>query len=437
VAAPRNVVLGLYVLLLLIVFERLARVARLYAAQFFATDRQRARQKLIRFQEQMRNFIDQETLVQRTVEVVGETLEARSAILFLCPLGPTGPWLSSTYHPSPPYLTQRMVKSIWPHMEAEGRIWARNPELSESILPFELSRLLLDRGAALAVPVMGQAKPIGLLVLGQKKTRRAVYNLEDLDLLRSVSGQLALAIERLILVEREKMLARQHAEAQLVALRAQINPHFLFNALNTIIALIEERPEDAETTVEHLAAIFRHILQTGGLAFVPLEDELTLVNHYLGIEQARFGAKLAVKQHLDPTVRLHPVPAFAIQTLVENAVKHGLEPQRGGGVLEIDCRAVDTGGAEVVVRDTGVGIPSLLHDGHGPDAAPSLYGIGLNNVASRLEQLYGRAGLLRIESNAGTGTAAYIHLPQAPEHGLLTLGRVDQSTTGEFYSTDA
>jgi sensor histidine kinase YesM len=78
-----------------------------------------------------------------------------------------------------------------------------------------------------------------------------------------------------------------------------------------------------------------------------------------------------------------------------------------------------------------------LHDGHGPDAAPSFYGIGLNNVASRLEQLYGRAGLLRIESNAGTGTAAYIHLPQAPEQGLLTLGRVDQSTTGEFYRTDA
>ncbi len=414
IEAPRNVVAGLYMILLLVIFDRLARPLRAYLRAVFLTDRQRARRVVSRFQEQMRTILDHETLVRRTVEVVGAAYEARSAVLFLRPSGPEGPWLSSTYHPEPPYLTERLFRRLWPHFEREGRIWARNPELNESRLPPEEARLLAERGAALAVPIQGDGAPMGLLVLGLKKQRRAVYNLEDLEQLRSLSGQLALAVERLTLVEREKVLARQRAEAQLVALRAQINPHFLFNALNTIIALIEERPEQAEAVVEHLAAIFRHTLQTGGHPFVTLDEELTLVAHYLAIEQARFGEKLRLEWDIDAAVRSVPVPAFAVQTLVENAVKHGLEKQRGGGCLRLAARPGPDGLTEIVVADTGAGIPELFDQPVDIPLPETLFGLGLTNVSARLEQLYQRRDLLRIASRPGRGTTVRLLLPPAP-----------------------
>ncbi|GIV60359.1 MAG: hypothetical protein KatS3mg043_1448 [Rhodothermaceae bacterium] len=411
VQAPRYVVAGLYLILLLVVFERLARLIRTYARHVFATDRQRAHRQVSRFQEQMRSILNLDTLVRQAVEVVGRAYDARSAILFIRPPGTTGPWVSSAYHPEPPYLTERLFHRIWPHFEREGRIWARNPELNESTLPPEPARLLVERGAALVVPIQGDGAPMGLLILGTKKKRRAVYNLEDLEQLRSLGGQLALAVERLNLVEREKTLARQRAEAQLVALRAQINPHFLFNALNTIVSLIEERPEEAEAVVENLAAIFRHILQTSGHPFIPLEAELDLVGHYLAIEKARFGDKLRIETEVEAETLATPVPAFAVQTLVENAVKHGLEKQREGGRLRITARRLDDGHTEIVVADTGVGIPALFDTGRGALSPDGIYGLGLTNVAQRLEQLYQRSDLLQIESRPGEGTTACLLIP--------------------------
>jgi signal transduction histidine kinase len=411
--SSRYILEGLYVVVLLILFERLARRLRVYASTFFTTDRQRARQRLRRFQEQMRSILRHEALAQQTIQAVGEALGARSAILFLRPASSVGPWLTSSYHPEPPYLTEQVFQLIWPFMQHEGRIWSRNPELNESALPADLSRLLHERGVGLAVPVLGDSAPMGLLVLGLKKKRTAVYTLEDLELLRTLSSQLALAVERLDLVEREKMLARQRAEAQLVALRAQINPHFLFNALNTIMALIGERPAEAEAAVEHLSAIFRHVLQTGGEAFVPLEDELRLVTHYLHIEQVRFGPRLQTHLEVDPAVRHHPVPAFALQTLVENAVKHGLEKQREGGTLTIVCRPeAMTGMVEVCVSDTGMGIPALF-DQETP-SEHAFFGIGLRNVSDRMQQLYGRDDLLHLVSQPGAGTTARLLLPPVP-----------------------
>ena len=210
-----------------------------------------------------------------------------------------------------------------------------------------------------------------------------------------------------MLVEREKNLIRVSAEAELKALRAQINPHFLFNALNTIISLIEERPEEAEETVQHLAAIFRHILQTSSRTFVTLEAELQLVDHYLAIEKARFGDRLTVERHLDAAIRSHPVPAFVIQTLVENAVKHGLEKQRGAGVLKIIGRMTPAGVPEICIWDSGAGIPALFEN---PEDT-SFYGLGLKNVASRLEKLYGRTDLLTIQSTPENGTEVKLLLP--------------------------
>ena len=409
-SAPRNIVAGLYLLALLIVFERLARHLRVYVASFFVTDGRRKQQQLLRLQDRMRTMLTHQTLAQQTVHVVGEAFGARSAVLFLR-APDADAWISGAYHPEPPYLTERLVLQLWPHIQEEGRIWARNPELNESTLPASLSDLLAERGAVLAIPIMGDAAPTGLLVLGPKKRRQALYNLADLDQLRSLSAGLALAVERLVLIEREKALVRQSAEAELVALRAQINPHFLFNALNTIIALIEERPEEAEATVEHLAAIFRHILQTSSRPFVTMEEEFALVGHYLHIEAARFGPRLEVERHLEPALRTCPVPAFAVQTLIENAVKHGLGPRRGGGTLRLRCTYNPEGFAEVTVTDTGVGIPSLF--GQGEKALPEqpFFGIGLSNVSARLQQIYGRPDLLRLRSAPGEGTTVRLCLP--------------------------
>ena len=415
-----NVVAGLYVVFLLVVFERLARRLRVYAAAFFATERQRTRQSLSHFQERMRDILDLDALTQQTVQVAGEAFRARSAVLFLRPVqkadaAPSPPhadsWISSSYHPEPPFFTKRVFHHLWPHLKQDSRIWARNAELNESDLPPEQDRLLRKYRSALAVPIQGDREPIGLLVLGPKKQRRAVYNLEDLDLLRSLSGQLALAVERLSLVEREKALARETTQAELVALRAQINPHFLFNALNTIIALIEERPQEAEATVEHLSAIFRHILQAGSQPFLPLEDEFKLVQHYLQIEQARFGSRLQVTCSLPSELETHPVPAFSVQTLVENAVKHGLAGQRQGGRVTLEARALSDSGAEVIVSDTGTGIPALFDQDEEEPPDSSFFGMGLTNVDARLRQLYGREDLIQISSSPDEGTTVRLRLP--------------------------
>jgi len=364
----------------------------------------------------MRAMLDFDTLARETMETVGEAFQIRSGRLFLRPAGLSGPWIDSAYHPEPPYLTERVMELVWPHLQREGAIWARKAELNESNLPDDLAYLLQERGVALAVPILGDSAALGLLVLGPKRQRRTVYNLEDLDMLRALSGQLALAVERLNLVERERALVRESAEAQLSALRAQINPHFLFNALNTIVSLIEEHPEEAVEAVEHLAAIFRHTLHTGGRPFVSIQDEFALVSHYLSVEQARFGPRLQIERRLDPGLRSLPVPAFAVQPLVENAVKHGLEKRRNGGTLHLLCGQTPEGLAEVVVADTGIGIPALFGQGEAAVSEADFFGIGLRNVAARLEKLYGRSDLLRMRSDPENGTTVRLLLPLTPEH---------------------
>ncbi len=412
---PHSVVAGLYVVLLMLLAERGARVLRRYAARWFTTERQRARAQLRAFSERLRLILDPHRLAQETIQTVGEALGVRSAVLFLRDPSDGAAWVRATYHPDPPYFTEADLRQVWDRLQQAGTIWARNAELDESALSPEDDRLLRRHGVALAVPVAGgETEPAGLLVLGRKARRRAVYNLEDVAILRSLGSQLALAVERLALVEREKALVRQSAEAQLAALRAQINPHFLFNTLNTIAALIEEKPREAEGTVERLARIFRYILQTGSRTFVPLADEARLVEDYLAIEQVRFGAKLRIERDWDPALMDLPVPAFAVQTLVENAVKHGIERKRGGGTLTLASRRHGDR-AEVCVTDTGLGIPALFAGGDGvadEGAEPQeFFGIGLRNVADRMARLYGRDDLLRFASAPGAGTTVRLLIP--------------------------
>lgn len=367
--------------------------------------RHRVRELERALQDKLPTLLDPDALARETVRTAGQAMESRSAVLFF---RIEGVWHSAAYHPEPPYLTSDHVAQLWPHVSGARRVWSRDREISEQALPPDAERALLDVGAAVVVPIVGETQPVGVLVLAPKRERRAVYHVDDLNVLRSLTSQFGLALERLYLIERERVLARQSAEAQLVALRAQINPHFLFNALNTIAAFVGERPDDAEHVVEHLAAIFRHTLNTASALHVPLGAEMDLVRHYLAVEKARFGDKLDVYFEIEPSLRAAPIPAFCVQTLVENAVKHGITPKRTGGRIEIVARKHEAD-ILITVFDTGVGLP------HAPESAPTaFFGIGLRNVSSRLMHLYQRTDLLAFAPSPSGGSRFTLRLPPLP-----------------------
>jgi len=188
----------------------------------------------------------------------------------------------------------------------------------------------------------------------------------------------------------------------LAALRAQVNPHFLFNSLNSIAQLISTDPDKAEACVERLAEIFRYMLRGPNAEFVPLADELKVVEAYLEIEKARFGDQIEVSEQVDDGVRNVLLPGLILQPLVENAVKHGISRKIGGGAVMIEA-ARDNGDLRLTVRDTGVGIQTRdnIFD----------KGVGLRNVRDRLVKLYGPSYAPSIETRDGVGTTVTVRIP--------------------------
>jgi signal transduction histidine kinase len=208
----------------------------------------------------------------------------------------------------------------------------------------------------------------------------------------------------LALQHRERELTELAATAQLAALRAQINPHFLFNSLNSIAQLIRVDPDKAEVCVERLADIFRYILRRAEKEFVPLGDELEMAQAYLEIERARFGERLQVETDVEPRSLHQLIPNLVLQPLVENAVKHGISRKMGAGTVRI-AAAVRNGCLDLSVGDDGLGMA-------GP-ALDRVYerGVGLRNLRDRLERLYGPAHLPEIRSSPGGGTEVRLRLP--------------------------
>src|SRR5581483_1667155 len=211
----------------------------------------------------------------------------------------------------------------------------------------------------------------------------------------------------LALQHRERELTELAATAQLAALRAQINPHFLFNSLNSIAQLIRTDPDKAETCVERLAEIFRYILRRAEKEFVPLGEELEMAKAYLEIERARFGERLRVETALDPPSLHQLIPNLILQPLVENAVKHGLSRKLGAGTVRI-AAAVQDGCLTLTVGDDGLGMA--------PPTLERVYerGVGLRNLRDRLERLYGPRHLPEIRSTPGSGTEVRLRLPVRP-----------------------
>jgi two-component system LytT family sensor kinase len=209
------------------------------------------------------------------------------------------------------------------------------------------------------------------------------------------------------LEEQERLLL----QARMAALQNQINPHFLFNTLNTISSLVRFDPDTAREMIIKLATILRRLLHSTD-SFVPLREEVEFIDNYLDIEVVRFGHdKLRVLKELDPESLEAMVPSMLLQPLVENCIKHGLSAKVEGGSITLRSRVIKSR-LIVEVEDDGIGMGAaqLLAV---PDGLGST-GIGMANVAERLKVLYGDAAKMVIDSREGIGTLIRLRLPLLP-----------------------
>lgn len=277
--------------------------------------------------------------------------------------------------------------------------------------------------ASLRIPVA--EKPDIWLAVGELAGGRRLLS-GDMDLLDMAVLDIArridtirIAVERVERAGREADALRLATEAELQALQAQLNPHFLFNALTTIGYLIQVAPERAQTTLLRLTDLLRAVLRKTAGDFVPLSDEIALVESYLAIEKERFEERLTVNISAPSSLLDWPVLPLSIQPLVENAIKHGIAPSAAGGKVTITVRAGRNSFGEeallIEVKDTGVGIDrSIL-----PRSVRE--GVGLSNIDRRLAQIYGPRAAMNIDGSLGQGTVVELIIPMpssvGPENG--------------------
>ncbi|MGE0887097.1 MAG: sensor histidine kinase [Blastocatellales bacterium] len=209
---------------------------------------------------------------------------------------------------------------------------------------------------------------------------------------------------------RESHLQHSLTQAELRALQAQINPHFLFNTLNTIADLIGSEPEKAEAMTEQLAEVFRYVLAQTDNQLISIRQEFDFLKNYLAIEQLRFGDRLQVEMKIDPAVAQVQIPSLLLQPIVENAIKHGLAPKREGGLINILAES-ENDFVRLTVEDDGNGwnhqAPSVKNNG-----------VGLNNVMERLQAMYDGRAELSIASSAGRGTRISIIIPNHEDQNI-------------------
>src|SRR5947209_540787 len=282
-----------------------------------------------------------------------------------------------------------------------SRLLARTPDHRVHIEP----RLVSSdptcplRSAVLA-PLIVQERRAGTLIAFYRAVGRPSQ--AELRVVQEAASLVSAQVELSVVAEQERRLA----QAELRALRAQISPHFIYNALAAVAGDIHARPEEARELLIDFAEFTRYLFRDGR-SYVTLGEELDHVERYLRLEQARFRNSLHVVIDVPAETRGAVVPAMSVQPLVENAVRHGVERRAGSGHVSITAR-VRGSDVELLVNDDGTGIA--------PERVAAVLagaggGIGLSNVDGRLRATYGERYALRIESQPGAGTTAVMTVP--------------------------
>jgi signal transduction histidine kinase len=374
-----------------------------------------------------------------TIVALGLVFAVLQPVMDQLPSGPVRPWLAALLvlpaAMALPWLARSLSSSLdhlWFGREftavdaVKHLLGAMQPATSEETLIVEAERRLaeifstaitiaLDDGAAPSEATSAEAAtPSGarvrFVVSGEPTARRLLS--EDLQMLRSLAGVFGFMLEttRLQQKRQEQELVAQElrlqtSRSELKALRAQINPHFLFNALNAIASLIHTNPARADEAVEQLAEVFRYTLRRSDSEWAPLDQELAFARAYLDVERARFGPRLSSVVDSDHGSPVPQVPSMLLQTLIENAVKHGVSQTRGPGRVEVMVRTTASQ-VTVEVRDNGPG-PGATHT-----LPREGEGFGLRSVRERLAGHFGtRAQLELVRDDAAGVTIARIVMP--------------------------
>ena len=270
---------------------------------------------------------------------------------------------------------------------------------------------------AVIAPLKLKGEVAGTVKLYQ--TRQENVSPSVVKLVEGVAQLLSLQME-LAQLDRQAQLV---TIAELDALQSQINPHFLFNTLNTIIMFIRTNPETARHLLIRMASFFRHALKRHG-HFNSLKEETEYLNTYLILEKARFRDKIKIIREIDKNLCDYQVPVLTIQPLVENAIKHGILPKEGQGTIWIRAFLEEEEEIFFEIRDNGMGIPPeklplVLKPGYG-----SGNGVGMSNVHERLKSLFGEEYGLEIESTQGQGTSIHFRIPLVCKSSEKEVNRV-------------
>jgi len=321
--------------------------------------------------------------------------------------------------------------------------------LSQALDRIENPATVLDQTARILAPALSaesiawsESQQSGSVVWIQQDRRSAVVTVPTAETpqyvltIRDLAGGRRLLSDDVAMLERAALLAARRidavrsmqeryrrdvheqeihklaAEAELRALRAQVNPHFLFNALTTIGYLIQTAPERALGTLMRLSGLLRSVLRSGE-EFVTIGEELDLVEAYLDIERARFEERLRVRIDVPWELRHIRIPALVIQPIVENAIKHGISESVAGGEVRISVRPQQDGSPAspsvlIAVTDTGPGATNAALERR------KARGLGLSNVEQRLLRYGSGPAPVKIESTLGVGTTVEIRVPLQP-----------------------
>jgi two-component system LytT family sensor kinase len=329
--------------------------------------------------------------------------------------------LHGEYLTLPVHLCVALIAGLYGRLVDAEEVWSFSPFIDLSIyrwvrrnltrprLDLQILLLILIVGMQMARMELAKLYPHLLFVLNTRNwaVRLAIYACPAVVVGIPLKIWNAIQIEQK-LEEQKRLLL----EARLDALQRQINPHFLFNTLNSIGSLVRFHPELAREMIVRLANILRALLRDHD-TFVPFRDELAFTDDYLGIEVVRFGAdKLRVEREIEPETLEVMVPSMVLQPLIENSIKHGLEPRLEGGTVTLRSRVRD-GRLVVDVEDDGVGIMPARAAAVGAVSAESGSGngIGIKNVRERLEVLYGGEARFEVESRPGRGTRVTLEMP--------------------------